>query len=88
MVEFFLGMYGLIIFGVIILALGSWFIWDKRYKRVERPEIPEGFVRTNEIFIDPTTKKKNGRIFSSRYRRKMVQRGRLLKNFPLRVLKP
>lgn len=58
MVEFFLGMYGLIIFGVIILALGSWFIWDKRYKRVERPEIPEGFVRTNEIFIDPTTKKK------------------------------
>lgn len=58
MVEFFLGMYGLIIFGVIILALGSWFIWDKRYKRVERPEIPEGFVRTNEVFIDPTTKKK------------------------------
>ncbi|MBO0993829.1 hypothetical protein [Bacillus sp. SD088] len=51
-------LYGLSILALIILAIGSWFIWDRRYKKHPEQPIPEGYIRTKEIFIDPTTKKR------------------------------
>lgn len=51
-------LYGLSFLALIILAVGSWFIWDRRYKKRPDQTIPEGYIRTKEIFIDPTTKKK------------------------------
>ena len=39
--------------GVIIIALLSWFIWDKRYHSNHGTDIPEGYIITPEVFIDP-----------------------------------
>lgn len=33
-------------------------VWDRRFKTKHRTDVPEGFKRTNEVSIDPTTKKK------------------------------
>ena len=44
--------------GLLILALLSWFIWDKRYRRNHGTDIPKGYVATEEIFIDPVNGKK------------------------------
>ena len=41
-----------------VIALLSWFIWDKRFKMTNNNEIPPGYERTEETFIDPTNKKK------------------------------
>ncbi len=49
-------MYGLIILGA--LALVSWFIIDKRFKMSNNHEIPTGFEKTEETFIDPINKKR------------------------------
>jgi hypothetical protein len=43
---------------VIIIILLSYFIWDKRYKRKQPKQAPKGFVKTDEVSIDPITKKK------------------------------
>ena len=40
------------------IALLSWFIFDKRFKMSNNNEIPPGYERTEEIFIDPTNKKR------------------------------
>lgn len=39
------------------IALLSWFVFDKRFKMSNNNEIPKGFERTDELFIDPTNKK-------------------------------
>jgi len=44
--------------GLLILALLSWFIWDKRYRRNHGADIPKGYVATDEVFIDPVDGKK------------------------------
>ncbi len=41
--------------GIIILAIVSYFVWDKRYKKSQGFKIPEGYVRTEEVNIDPKT---------------------------------
>lgn len=41
-----------------VIALLSWFIFDKRFKMSNNNEIPPGYGRTEETFIDPTNKKK------------------------------
>jgi hypothetical protein len=41
-----------------VIALLSWFIFDKRFKMSNNNEIPSGYERTEETFIDPTNKKK------------------------------
>lgn len=48
-------MEGIFIFwGVmLIVALLSWFIWDKRYHGNSYPNLPEGYEKTDEVFIDP-----------------------------------
>lgn len=56
--KWILGFYGLQLLIVIILIIVSWFIWDKRFKKKHGREAPDGFQRTNEISIDPTTNKK------------------------------
>ncbi|MBN6189272.1 hypothetical protein JQN58_20685 [Aneurinibacillus sp. BA2021] len=43
---------------VILIALLSWFLWDKRFKNRAGREVPPGFVRTEEVSIDPTTGKR------------------------------
>jgi len=48
----------LIFAGLLIIALLSWFIWDKRYHRNHGANIPQGYVATDEIFIDPISGKK------------------------------
>ncbi|WP_251550333.1 hypothetical protein [Neobacillus muris] len=52
------GYFGLQILIVLILIIGSWFIWDRRFRKKHGKQVPEGFFRTNEASIDPTTKKK------------------------------
>jgi heme/copper-type cytochrome/quinol oxidase subunit 2 len=56
--KWIVGFYGLQIAVLIVLIMISWFIWDKRFRKKHGRDVPEGFVRTNEINIDPTTKKK------------------------------
>ncbi|MBS4196800.1 hypothetical protein [Lederbergia citri] len=56
--KWFLGLYGLQIIIVIILIFGSWFIWDRRFKTKHGQKVPDGFVRTKEVSIDPTTQKR------------------------------
>lgn len=58
MMEWVFGFYGLQLVIILILIFGSWFIWDRRFKTKHGQNVPEGFVRTNEINIDPTTKKR------------------------------
>ncbi|KMY55478.1 hypothetical protein AC623_17300 [Bacillus sp. FJAT-27231] len=58
MIEWIVGFYGLQLIALIILVIGSWFIWDRRFKTKHGEKVPEGFIRTKEISIDPTTKKK------------------------------
>lgn len=41
-----------------VIALLSWFIFDKRFKMTNNNEIPPGYERTEETFIDPINKKK------------------------------
>jgi hypothetical protein len=56
--KWVLGYFGLQVLIVLILFIGSWFIWDRRFKKKHGQQVPKGFVRTNEVSIDPTTKKK------------------------------
>jgi len=56
--KWFLGFYGLQIIIAIILIFGSWFIWDRRFKTKHGQKVPDGFVRTKEVSIDPTTQKR------------------------------
>lgn len=51
--------YGLSFIALIILGILSWFIWDKRFKSKQQSvQVPAGFQKTDEIFIDPTTNKR------------------------------
>ena len=56
--KIILGLYGVQLIILLILIFGSWFIWDRRFKTKHGKEVPKGFVRTNEISIDPSTQKK------------------------------
>lgn len=49
-----------VIIVIAVVALGSWFIWDKRYKgnQSKHTRAPEGYEPTDEAFIDPTNNKK------------------------------
>ncbi|PKM76022.1 MAG: hypothetical protein CVU90_14595 [Firmicutes bacterium HGW-Firmicutes-15] len=40
------------------IALLSWFIFDKRFKMSNNNEIPNGYEKTEESFIDPINKKR------------------------------
>lgn len=44
--------------GLLIIALLSWFIWDKRYRRDVYRDLPPGYKKTDEVFIDPVDGRK------------------------------
>lgn len=56
--EWILGFYGVQLLAIIVIAVASWLIWDKRFKNKHGQSVPKGFERTNEVSIDPTTHKK------------------------------
>jgi hypothetical protein len=56
--EWIIGFYGILFIIFLILVFGSWFVWDRRFKTKHGQEVPRGFIRTNEVSIDPTTNKK------------------------------
>ncbi|KYD06632.1 hypothetical protein [Heyndrickxia sporothermodurans] len=58
MMEWIFGFYGIQFIVLLILIFGSWFIWDRRFKTKHGKQVPKGFIRTNEVSIDPTTKKR------------------------------
>jgi len=43
---------------LLIIAVLSWFIWDKRYRGNHGANIPKGYIATDEVFIDPVHGKK------------------------------
>ena len=63
--KWIVGFYGIQLIIVIILIILSWVIYDRRFKKKHGKEVPKGFVRTNEISIDPTTGKKLVVYFNS-----------------------
>lgn len=56
--EWIVGFYGVQLLAIIVIAVASWLIWDKRFKNKHGQAVPKGFERTNEVSIDPTTQKK------------------------------
>ena len=56
--KWIIGAYGLQLVIALILIPGSWFIWDRRFKTKHGQNVPDGFVRTKEVSIDPTTNKR------------------------------
>lgn len=46
------------VIGFLMVALLSWFIWDKRYHRNVDRDAPQGYLKTEEVFIDPVDGKK------------------------------
>ena len=56
--DVIIGFYSIQIVLLLVLIIGSWFIWDRRFKTKHGKQVPKGFVRTNEISIDPSTQKK------------------------------
>ncbi|MGE5416603.1 MAG: hypothetical protein ACM3UZ_07560 [Acidobacteriota bacterium] len=51
--------------GALIIALLSWFIWDKRYRNNGQRELPPGFEKTDEVSIDPVDGKKQRVYYNS-----------------------
>lgn len=43
---------------VLILAIISYIFWNNRYRKNHGSVIPNGFEKTEEVTIDPTTNKK------------------------------
>jgi len=52
--------------GFIILALLSYFVWDRRYRKNQGSDIPKGFEKTDELTIDPGSGKKLRVYYNSR----------------------
>ncbi|MDD3224351.1 MAG: hypothetical protein PHX70_06575 [Clostridium sp.] len=53
-----LAFYILIQLCFVIFAIISLLIWDKRYRKNHGSDVPKGFEKTEEIFIDPNNHKK------------------------------
>ncbi|MCP1143451.1 hypothetical protein [Lysinibacillus endophyticus] len=56
--KWIIGFYGVQLVILILLIILSYLIYDRRFKKKHGKQVPKGFVRTNEISIDPTTGKK------------------------------
>ncbi|AGK96835.1 hypothetical protein [Clostridium pasteurianum] len=55
--------YILIQLFIIIFAVISLLVWDKRYKKNHGSDVPVGFEKTEEIIVDPN----NGKRFRIYY---------------------
>lgn len=56
--EWIIGFYGIQLVVLLILIIGSWLIWDRRFKNKHGNTVPKGFERTTEVSFDPTTNKR------------------------------
>lgn len=56
--KWVIGYFSIQILILMALIIASWFIWDRRFKTKHGKQVPKGFIRTNEISIDPITNKK------------------------------
>jgi hypothetical protein len=56
--NWLLGYYLLQAVLIVVILVLSFLFWDKRYKKGEANDIPEGFIKTEEVSIDPQTKEK------------------------------
>jgi hypothetical protein len=57
--NWLLGYYLLQAVLIVVILVLSVLFWDKRYKKGEANDnIPEGFIKTAEVSIDPQTKEK------------------------------
>lgn len=54
-----IGIYAVIYTGIAIIALLSWFVWDKRYKKGNGQDVPKAFQATDEVIIDPVSGKRS-----------------------------
>jgi hypothetical protein len=64
------GIYILIELGIVIFAVITYLVWDKRYRNNHGSGIPTGFERTEEITIDPS----DGRRFRVYYNSRTGER--------------
>ncbi|HHY73117.1 MAG TPA: hypothetical protein GX497_07810 [Bacillus bacterium] len=53
-----IGFYGIQFIIIVVIIIFSWYIWDRRFKTKHGKNVPDGFIRTNEVSFDPTTNKK------------------------------
>ncbi|MEW4210169.1 hypothetical protein Q0O85_16610 [Priestia megaterium] len=58
MVNIIIIYYVVMSIGILILVLLSWLIWDKHFRNRHGQGIPNGFIRTDEVMVDPTINKK------------------------------
>lgn len=57
MFHFIEAFYLIEILIVIFIIILGYLFWDKRYKKRKSNTVPNGFVRTEEVNIDPITNK-------------------------------
>ncbi|MFC5530415.1 hypothetical protein [Cohnella yongneupensis] len=53
--KWIVGYYGVQIIIVVVLIIVSVLFYDKRYKQRKSGVVPKGFVRTEEVNVDPVT---------------------------------
>ncbi|NOU98572.1 hypothetical protein [Paenibacillus planticolens] len=56
--NWILGYYGVQLVIVLIIIVLSVLVYDKRYKKRKSGVIPNGFIRTEEVSVDPVTHEK------------------------------
>ncbi|WP_239614714.1 hypothetical protein [Cohnella mopanensis] len=56
--NWILGYYGVQVVIVLVIIILSVLYYDKRYKKRKSGIIPIGFIRTEEVNIDPVTQEK------------------------------
>ena len=61
-----ISLYVIIELSVVILAVISYLVWDKRYRKNHGSDIPKGFEKTEEITIDPSNGKRYRVYYNSR----------------------
>lgn len=54
MIQFITSYFAFEVFIVIVALAATWWVRRQR-KKLRRDRVPEGYVRTDEVFTDPTT---------------------------------
>ncbi|WP_256757688.1 hypothetical protein [Cohnella sp. WQ 127256] len=81
--KWMLGYYGVQLVIVLVIIILSVLVYDKRYKRRKSGVIPNGFIHTEEVNVDPVTNEKQRvyynpntgeRIYICEYRTKKTEK--------------
>lgn len=51
---------------IVILAVITYVFWDKRYRKNHGLDVPDGFEKTEEVIIDPSSGKRLRVYYNSR----------------------